>query len=176
MKTPFGILAATALFLTACASHVPLSSPSASNPSTSTPSIASPAQNSAPLAALSFVDLPQFDRQLSQSLNAGMPQVDVVFYEKVSPNQVPERLQRWLSAVERSGGKVRVTPPPNEITPKDPFFLLSLLGSLVSSIKGIAEVQSDLPLVSAKGRDVVISLERNARGEVIIGKMAFVRP
>jgi len=100
-----------------------------------------------------------------------MPQVDVVFYEKVSPNQVPERLQRWLSAVERSGGKVRVTPPP-----KDPFFLLSLLGSLVSSIKGIAEVQSDLPLVSAKGRDVVISLERNARGEVIIGKMAFVRP
>ena len=78
--------------------------------------------------------------------------------------------------MERSGGKVRVTPPPNEITPKDPFFLLSLLGSLVSSIKGIAEVQSDLPLVSAKGRDVVISLERNARGEVIIGKMAFVRP
>jgi len=171
MKTPYGILAATALLMTACASQVPLSSPSLSAASG-----ASSAQTPAPLTSLSFVDLPQFDRQLSQSLNADLPQVDVVFYEKVSPNQVPERLQRWLSAVERTGGKVRVNPPPNDITPKDPFFLLSLLGSLVSSIKGIAEVQSDLPLVSAQGRDVVISLERNARGEVIIGKMAFVRP
>ena len=84
----------------------------------------------------------------------------------------------WKQRMTEEGvrGKVRVNPPPNDITPKDPFFLLSLLGSLVSSIKGIAEVQSDLPLVSAKGRDAVISLERNAKGEVIIGKIAFVRP
>ena len=159
MKTHIGILVLV-IFLNACASTVPLSSPTSATPTAS---------------RLSFVDIPQFDRNLSANLETSLPSVDVAFYEKVSPNHVPERLQKWLSAVERTGGAIRVIPPPNEITPKDPFFLLSLLGSLVSSIKNLTELQSDRLLNAARGHDALIALERNAQGEVIITKIEFIK-
>jgi len=159
MKFPTCVLT-IALLLSACTGPVPMS-PSAAA------SAASP--------QLSFVDLPKFDRDLSTSLGASFKTVNVAFYEKVSPNQVPERLQKWLSAVERSGGAVRVNPPPNEIAPKDPFFLISLLGTLFNSVKNLAQIKSDLIFDAAQGRDAEISLERNAQGEVIIGKIEFIR-
>ena len=149
----------TALLLSSCASTVPQAPSVAQAP-------ASP--------QVSFVDLPKFERQLSTSLGASFKTVNIAFYEKVSPNQVPERLQKWLSAVERSGGAVRVNPPPNEITPKDPLFLISLLGTLFNSVKNLAQIKSDLIFDAAQGRDALISLERNAKGEVIIGKIEFI--
>ncbi|WP_350296387.1 hypothetical protein [Limnohabitans sp. Rim8] len=86
-----------------------------------------------------------------------------------------ERLQKSLSAVERSPGAVRVNPPPNEISAKDPFFVFSLLGTLFKSVKNLSQIKLDLIFDAAQGRDTVISLERNAPGEVIIGKIEFIR-
>jgi dihydroxy-acid dehydratase len=78
---------------------------------------------------LSFIDIGNFDRELTASLNAPLDSVDVVFYEKVSPNKMPERLQKWISAVERSGGNVKVETPPNEPKPRSALTILSLLGT-----------------------------------------------
>ncbi|WP_408597747.1 hypothetical protein [Limnohabitans sp.] len=129
---------------------------------------------SAPVPSqLSFVDINKFDNDLHASLLAHPDMVSVVFYEKVSPNSTPERLQRWLNVVEKTGGKVDVEPPPGELVPRNPFALISLLGGLWNAIKMTTEVKQDSMLLAARGRDAVISLERNREGQVVISKVSF---
>ena len=52
-----------------------------------------------PQQKLSFVDISTFDRDLSASLKAPYDAVEVAFYEKVKPNAMPEKLQKWISSV-----------------------------------------------------------------------------
>jgi hypothetical protein len=128
-----------------------------------------------PKQSLSFVDISEFDRELASSLSAQYDSVDVAFYNKVEPNNVPLRLQKWLSAVERNGGVVKVNPPPGEVAPKDPFALLGLLGSLVNAFRMLAEYSQERAFDASKGRDAVLSLERNASGEVVVSSVRFVK-
>jgi len=148
------------LALASCAANVPLSS----------------AVEITPVGAkLSFLDISKFDRDLSASLQANATSVEVAFYDKVSPNNVPDRLQKWISVVEADGGKVLVQPPPNELVARSPFTAVSLIGSLITSIKAFAHFSSDKIYESAKGRDAVISLERNADGQVLVTSIKFVK-
>lgn len=148
------------LVLASCASTVPISS--TVEPTTTG-------------AKISFLDIPKFDRDLSGSLNEKNKTVEVAFYDKVSPNNVPDRLQKWISVVEADGGKVLVEPPPNELVSRSPMAAISLVGTLISSIKGLAKFNSDRVYEAAKGRDTVISLERNSKGEIVINSIKFVR-
>ncbi|MGE4298015.1 MAG: hypothetical protein AB7E47_08305 [Desulfovibrionaceae bacterium] len=59
---------------------------------------------------VSFFDSFSFDRQLSNSLRAGFPQVSVVFPATITINSIPPRLEKWLSVVEQGGGKVTLVP------------------------------------------------------------------
>ena len=124
---------------------------------------------------ISFLDIAKFDRDLSTSLQDKNLPVDVMFYDKVSPNKMPDRLQKWLSVVESNGGKVLVEPPPNELVAKNPFAALSLLGTLVSSLKNFVQFNSERVYESAKGRDAVIALDRNSNGEVLVTRIKFVK-
>jgi len=101
--------------------------------------------------------------------------VEVAFYDKVSPNNLPDRLQKWISVVEADGGKVLVEPPPNELVARNPLAALSLVGTLITSIKGFAKFNSERIYETAKGRDAVISLERNSKGEVVINAIKFIK-
>ena len=101
--------------------------------------------------------------------------MDVVFYEKVSPNKIPERLQKWISAVERTGGNVKVESPPNEPTPRNVMTILSLLGTAYSATKNQVTLQPESFLLSTKGRNAVISLERGTNGELLVEKIRFVK-
>lgn len=148
------------LALTSCASNVPLSSA---------------ADVTSSGAKLNFLDISKFDNDLSNTLQNRNTLVEVAFFEKVSPNNLPDRLQKWISVVEVNGGKVLVDPPPNELVARSPFAALSLLGSLISSIKGLAKFNSEKIYETAKGRDVVISLERNSSGEVVIKTIKFIK-
>ena len=148
------------LALASCASNVPLSSAVETTPTG---------------VKLSFLDISKFDRDLSGSLQDKNASVEVTFYDKVSPNNVPDRLQKWISVVEADGGKVLVEPPPNELVSRSPFAVLSLVGSLITSIKGFAKFNSERIYETAKGRDAVISLERNSSGEVVIKAIKFVK-
>jgi hypothetical protein len=124
---------------------------------------------------LRFVDVQKFDRDLADSLrNADQP-VDVLFYEKVSPNDVPQRLQKWIAAAESGGGKLHVEPPPDEPTPKNPLALIGLLGSLFSNAKVVGQISDEAMFASARGRDVIIALERNSRREIVISKITLAK-
>jgi hypothetical protein len=143
-----------------CASNVPLSMPAGS---------------ANPESKLSFVDISKFDRELSASLSSEIKEIDVLFYEKVSPNKIPERLQKWISAVENSGGKVRIDTPPNEPKPRSIMTVLGLLGTAYSAIKDLSPLQSEVLFIPAKGRNAVISLGRGPTGELLVDKVQFIK-
>ena len=148
------------LVLASCATNVPLSSA---------------VEITSAGAKLSFLDISKFDRDLSVSLQDKNESVEVSFYDRVSPNNVPDRLQKWISVVEASGGKVLIEPPPNELVSRSPFAALSLVGTLVTSIKTFAKFNSEKIYETAKGRDAVISLERNSSGDVVIKAIKFLK-
>lgn len=124
---------------------------------------------------ITFIDISKFDAELSASLAGKNEPITVSFYEKVSPNGVPERLQKWLTTVERSGGTIDVEPPPNELTPKNPMILLSLFTGLWSGMKAITEIRDEQVVNAAKGRSAVISLERNSDKQLVVSKVTFVK-
>lgn len=156
---------ASLAFLTACETM-----PSQSSSTQGAPATAQGVQGD---ASVRFVDLSGFDRDLHSALQTNNNDVSVVMYDKVSPNNTPERLQKWLNAVERNGGRVEVEPPPNELTPRNPLALVSLLGGLWNAIKATSDVRDAQMTQAAKGHDAVISLERNPAGQVVIGKVTF---
>jgi hypothetical protein len=124
-------------------------------------------------STLSFVDFGGFDRDMHSALQLQAPVVTVLMYDKVSPNNTPDRLQKWLNAVEKNGGKVEVEPPPNELTPKNPLALISLIGGLWNVIKASADLRDQQLTRAVKGHDAVISLERNDAGQVVVSKILF---
>lgn len=131
----------------------------------------SPATPAPPTIA--FIDIPKFDRDLHQALSGKAEPVNVSFYERVSPNSMPERLQKWISAVEKTGGKVDVEPPPNEPVPKSPLFLIGLIGSLWSAIKALTEIKEEAVYLSAAKRNVLIVLDRDATRQVVVARVTF---
>lgn len=122
---------------------------------------------------LVFVDLQSFDRQLASTLSSDRPTVAVDFYDKVSPNELPVRLQRWLTEVETQGGKIRVEPPPNDLGTRSPLAALSLVSGLLNSMKLIDKVQTDRMYQSVKNHDVVIQLDRDSAGVVRVAALRF---
>ena len=134
-----------------------------------------PSQFTEPGNQLSFVDIGKFDSDLAACLNDKNEAVSVSFYEKVSPNQMPERLQKWISSVEQSGGRVRVDPPQGEVAPKDPFTIIGLIASMIGGAKNFAEFRTNKTYDVAKDRNAVISLERNSKGDVVVYKIQFIK-
>ena len=87
-------------------------------------------EDAAPIVA--FLDADKFDHQLSASLAAPMAEITVPFYDKVSPNNMPERMKVWVNQVEKSGGKIQMTEPTSSsgVTSKNPFLLFSVINAI----------------------------------------------
>ena len=93
--------------------------------------------------------------------------VEMSFYSPVTPNQIPERLQKWLSAVEKYGGSITVQQPAGELTARSPAAIAGLLGSVWSGIKAVSRLLDDRMYTSVEGRDAVLVLERNPVSKVV---------
>jgi hypothetical protein len=131
-----------------------------------------------PIAAepsIRFVDLKGFDQELGASLSAPLPKVEVGFYDRVAPSQLPERLQKWLAAVEAGGGCVKVTPPPSTVTAKGPLLLLGAVTSLWTANKMLKEIADEARFRAAGGYDAEMLLKADGGGDVIVDKVVFVR-
>lgn len=62
--------------------------------------------------SLPYVNSEAFDRKLSSSLADRPASYELLFPLPVSMKKLPERLDKWLSAIEKSGGKVEAVPVP----------------------------------------------------------------
>jgi hypothetical protein len=55
------------------------------------------------------------------------------------------------------------------------MLLYSLFSGLWSGMKAVTQIQDQQVVNAAKGRKAVISLERNAAKELVVGKVTFVK-
>jgi hypothetical protein len=121
---------------------------------------------------VTFIDLQKFDDEIVVSLSNIKDPVSVNFYSQVTPNEIPPRLQKMLSAVERSGGKVNISMPEGEPQFKDPTLVFSLFSGMYSGIKAFISMRADMNLEeSVKNRDANILLARNLQGNLYIQKI-----
>lgn len=65
-------------------------------------------------AEVTFIDDSSFDDELSSELSKNVEEVDIVAPERFGLNKIPDRLEKWLTEVKDSGGKVKVQPMPGE--------------------------------------------------------------
>ena len=127
-----------------------------------------------PKQNITFIDTSKFDQEMSNSLSSDEKDISVNFYNVVTPNQIPPRMEKWLSEVDSTGGKVTIAQPSGELAPKDPFILFSLFSSLWNYFKTASGVSEMVNLKnSAKNRNAVIQLARNQQGEIYIEKIYF---
>jgi hypothetical protein len=127
-----------------------------------------------PKQNITFIDSSKFDQEMASSLSSDESIVNVTFYNPVSPNQIPSRVEKWLSEVDSTGGKITITQPAGELAPKDPMILFGLFSSLWSYFKTVTGISDMTNLkTSVKDRNAVIQLERNKQGEIIIDKITF---
>ena len=130
----------------------------------------SPAKDS-----ITFIDTQKFDNDLSVSLVSIKNPVEVDFYNPITPNEIPPRLEKWLSMVDKSGGKVNIASPVGEPTPKSPALILGLFSGLWNAFKILSAENSAQSMENAvKSRDANIQLARNAQGNLYIQKITFI--
>src|SRR5450830_382740 len=124
---------------------------------------------------LQFVDLQQFDKDLSHSLSKAAPSVEIDFYGKVSPNSLPERLQPWMAAVEANGGRVKVASAESTVTTRSPLLLIGALTSLWSAAKIGAEISGKQDYKKAKGYNATIYIKTAPDGEAVVDKVMLTQ-
>lgn len=124
---------------------------------------------------LQFVDLQKFDRELHASLSQPLAKVEVAFYNDITPNALPDRLQNWIAAVETGGGSVKVIPPKSSVQPKSPLLLFSLASTLWSASKTAKEMSTSARFNSAQGYDAMIQLKSDDKGASVVDKVVFIQ-
>ena len=134
-----------------------------------------PANANPPKPDMQFVDLQGFDRDLGSALSAPLPRVDVAFYDRVSPNALPERLQRWMASVENGGGTVKVIPPKSSVTAKSPLLLISAISTLWSASSIAKDMAANAQFKAARAFDAEILLKTDDRGDSVVDKVVFVK-
>ena len=134
-----------------------------------------PATATAPKAALQFLDLQGFDQDMTQSLSASLPKVEVAFFDRVTPSAMPERLQQWVASVQQGGGQVTVTPPKSSVTAKNPFLLLSAASTIWSASNMAREMATKAQFRAARAYTAEIILKQDDRGETVVDKVVFAQ-
>lgn len=124
-----------------------------------------PAEGAAVLGEVQFLDSFSFDRKLSASLGAGQPRVDVVFPAVITLNGIPERMDKWLSKVEKFGGKVEI-----QAEPEPDRGILTEIFSLFVKLYEVAEEK--LIYGPAANYNVLITYKRSTG---IVSRLSFIR-
>ncbi|PCI40516.1 MAG: hypothetical protein COA73_15655 [Candidatus Hydrogenedentota bacterium] len=92
---------------------------------------------------VTFLDLSGFDEDLSMNLGDRNKNVVVVAPAKFSLNNIPERLEKWLSAVKDSGGKVQAKEEKTTVATRGILgALIDLTVSAVKAKKGLDQLET----------------------------------
>ena len=126
-----------------------------------------------PAKPLVFIDLPAFDRDLSQSLSKAKSPVVVTSAEAVTLKQIPSRLEKWLAAVDSSGGKIETENIDGaEPSTRSIGLILSLLGGLKTLVDYVKENSG---YSDARNFNAKIYYRVDAKGERVMDRLEMVR-
>lgn len=117
-------------------------------------------------STIAFIDLDTFDISMTRDLQREADLVVVRFpNQPVMVNEMPERLQKWLSAVHEHGQGLTVESKEGYVQ-KD---IMSLVGVLVAGYK---LVKNNMPAIVGRKYKAIITMA-NSNG--VIEKVEFIR-
>lgn len=130
---------------------------------------AAPEPAAPPPASVVFLDSSLFDNALASQLSAGKDQVEVAITGKISLNAIPQRMDKWITAVATKG-EVALTQQAD--APLKPKFVLGLLPTIFSFIK-MARAENMVDPATKYNASIQYHLDRS--GEAVIDKILFVK-
>lgn len=122
-----------------------------------------------PPASVVFLDSSLFDNALSNQLASGKDQVEVAITGKISLNSIPQRMDKWITAVATKG-EVALTQQAD--APLKPKFVLGLLPTIFTFIK-MARAENLVDPATKYNATIQYHLDRS--GEAVIDKIVFVK-
>ena len=127
-----------------------------------------------PSEQVSFVDTVSFDRSLNSSLGANLDRVDIPVDDRVTPIAIPDRLNKWLAAVDAAGGSVKVKPveTEKEKTRAFPVILIGLAAEVVRHLRSKPDEKIYQP---AANYDADILVRQGPDGERVIERVVLHR-
>lgn len=128
----------------------------------------------APKDKVSYIDTTSFDRTLSSSLSADLETIEIPVSDRISPIAIPDRLNKWLSAVDANGGNIQVKQVPDEQgkTRAFPIAVIGLAIEVVRLLRGNSEEKLYKP---AANYDADIMVRQGPGGERIIERVLLKR-
>lgn len=135
---------------------------------------AKPAAPAAPAARphVVFSDLPTFDHELAKSLSNAKDPVVVTSADRITLREIPPRLEKWLAAVDDSGGKIETLPAdPAELQPR----FIGLLFTLIGAIRQVRELAKAQQYAEARNFDVKIFYRTDNTGDRVVERVEWIR-
>ena len=113
-----------------------------------------------PRDRLLFRPTNSFDNALAATLKASTPKVSVSFPNRVTLDNMPDNLDKWLAAVESGGGQVQRADQSAGFT----GVLLALLPLILPRLQArIEEINQSRLFSSARGYDAVIFFDNDGQ-------------
>ena len=117
---------------------------------------------------ITFIDSRLFDGLLAQELEKGNDVIEVKITGRMSTNNLPARIDKWITAVGENG---QVTLKASEPAPQAKFFL-TLLPIIFSSLK---QYSDERIFEAAKKYNATILYRLDATGDSSIHQIVFSR-
>lgn len=115
-----------------------------------------------PSSYFKYIDTNQFDQQLSQSMQQNEREIEIETLSPFSSNNIPERLNNWLSVITDNGGKVKTEPAEGER-------VLGTIKLIFNSIYNLGKYEP------AAKYDAKLIYRRNESGAAMIEKVIFIK-
>ena len=125
---------------------------------------------------IEYSDFDKFDRDMQASVNSeSINVVRVVFYEKYAPQDLPRRVQSWISSAETHSGVVSFKYPEGEEHSQSNSSVRQKLNRLLDQILNINLNIFNRTQHPIENRDVLIELNRTRAGELYIQRINFIK-
>ena len=117
-------------------------------------------------SALEYINSTAFDQSLSNAMTQADTKIDVAVITPFSSNNIPERLDSWLTVITENGGEVSTKPASGE---RDIVAVALTLYSVYQIIK------AQIRYVPAQNYHATLLYRRNDSGDALIEKIVFTR-
>jgi hypothetical protein len=115
-------------------------------------------------STLEYLDSDYFDNALSTNLNGKHAKIEVAFQTTFSSNNVPSRVDAWLTTIGNTGGEIKMVPAEGE---------RNIVGLMLSLYAVYIEIQKIVRYLPAQHYNAKLLYRQNKSGEAMIEKIVF---
>ena len=128
-----------------------------------------------PKEKVTYIDTNSFDRNLSSSMAANLETIEVPVDDRISPVAIPDRLNKWLAAVDANGGDIQVKQVETTAQGKTRGFPIAVIGLAIEVVRLLRSDPAEQLYKSAGNYDADIMVRQGPSGERVIERVVLKR-